>query len=489
MDALVVACATRDHVNLLNNKHANSSTRFDLNRKLRKYEKAVYPDRKTGEIIEREVPKNFLKPWDSFTIDAKAALSSIVVSFKQNLRVINKANNKYEKWVEKDGVMVKELHTQEGVNWAIRKPMHKEFVYGKVDLSRIKVPEKKFITAIRKSIDSSFDVKRINSITDLNIQNILNKHLERYKGRFNEKGEVIAPEILAFSPEGIEEMNSNIIELNEWKFHHPIFKARIFEIGNRFPLGQKGNKKSKFVESAQGTNLYYGIYLNSKGVRGFEVIPLNVVIERQKQGLSAVPNVNEKGEMLHSFLSPNDLVYIPSKEELVNGNKIDFKNLKADQLKRIYSVNDFSTTCYFSPHSLAKNIAPKEVDLSFNFNKNKLTGSYDMKTASYEGDQIKDICIKLNVDRLGNVSLSNQRKSNYNLPKIKPTQVKESRVAYSGSKQIQISDQLEDSENSQLTYWAGLSPKQRFENFLELMNRFYEFSTPDWKTKKISIDL
>ena len=40
MDALVIACATRDHVNLLNNKHANTDTiRYDLQRKLRLFER------------------------------------------------------------------------------------------------------------------------------------------------------------------------------------------------------------------------------------------------------------------------------------------------------------------------------------------------------------------------------------------------------------------------------------------------------------------
>jgi CRISPR-associated endonuclease Csn1 len=37
------------------------------------------------------------------------------------------------------------------------------------------------------------------------------------------------PEILAFTPEAIEEMNKNIIELNDGIFHQPIFKVRVFE--------------------------------------------------------------------------------------------------------------------------------------------------------------------------------------------------------------------------------------------------------------------
>lgn len=52
-----------------------------------------------------------------FTVDARTSLETIVVSFKQNLRVINKATNNYEKWVEKDGKKVKAKIKQEGRNW------------------------------------------------------------------------------------------------------------------------------------------------------------------------------------------------------------------------------------------------------------------------------------------------------------------------------------------------------------------------------------
>src|SRR5690606_2003074 len=107
--------------------------------------------KKTDEKIKKEVPKNYIKPWETFTQDAKAELEKIVVSFKQNLRVINKTTNKYEKYVEENGKLVKKLVSQtKGDSWAIRKPMHKDTVSGKVDLPRIKVPKGKILTATRK---------------------------------------------------------------------------------------------------------------------------------------------------------------------------------------------------------------------------------------------------------------------------------------------------------------------------------------------------
>ena len=90
-------------------------------------------------------------------------------------------------------------------------------------------------------------------------------------------------------------------------------------------------------------------------------------------------------------------------DEKDNIRAINWGNLSKEQLNRLFVVNDFSSTCYFTPNRFAKNIAPKEVDLNFDLKKNKLSGSYDTKTASFEGKQIKDVCIKLNIDRLGNI--------------------------------------------------------------------------------------
>lgn len=403
MDALVIACATRDHINLLNNQYAQSPKRYDLNRKLRKFEKVSYNHPQTGERIEREVPKAFIKPWESFTKDAKISLENIIVSFKQNLRVINKATNYYEKWIDKDGVRTKEKVEQKGVNWAIRKPMHKDTVSGKVDLPRIKVAKGKILTATRKSLDATFDLKSIESITDTGIQKILKNYLAS-KGNNPE---------LAFSPEGIENMNKNIQNYNDGKLHQPIYKVRVFELGSKFSLGESSNKKTKYVEAAKGTNLFFAIYQDKSGKRSFETIPLNDVIERQKQGLSTVPETDETGEKILFHLSPTDLVYVPIEDEKENIDRIHFANLTKDQIKRIFVVNDFSSTCYFTPNHLAKNIAPKEVDLSFDAKKNKLSGSFDTKTASFEGQQIKEICIKLKVDRLGNITLQNTTVLNY----------------------------------------------------------------------------
>lgn len=392
MDALVIACMTRDHVNLLNNQSARSEvSRYDLQNKLRNKEKQSWFDKKENKQVEREVFNDFKKPWNNFTADAKHKLETIVVSFKQNSRVINKATNKYEKI--QDGKKIKV--EQKGINWAIRKSLHEETISGKVDLSWVEVSKSNFLTATRKNIDSSFSLDKIRKVTDTGIQKILEKHLLQNQN---------SPEI-AFSPEGIEEMNKNIVQLNAGRYHKPILKVRIYEMGSsRFSLGIKDNKKSKFVQGAP--NLYFAIYTNDDGKRSFETIPLNIVIERLKVGWQPVPEENKNGDSLYEYFTPLDLVYIPTEEEIEMPHLININQLDRTRFERLYNVNDFSgMTVYFTQNPFAKNIYPKEMDLSWNEKKQKLSGSFDSKTASYKKKSIKEFCIKLKVDRLGNISL------------------------------------------------------------------------------------
>ena len=388
LDAIIIACVTGEHINYINNQHALEKGK-DKKEKQKEHDKLREKlcIKKHNKGSEENYSWIFKKPWAHFTQEVRTALEGIVVSFKQNLRVINKATNYYERWVEENGRYIKKMVKQEGTNWAIRKPLHEETISGKIYLDREKITKNDILTATRKTVDSSFDEKRIKKITDTGIQKILLNYLN-YKG---------SPEI-AFSPEGLEELNKNLSIYNDGKPHKPIYKVRIYEKGSgRFALGEKGRKYKKYVQGAP--NLYFGIYQGANK-RSFATIPLNEVIERQKQGRPSIPEYNEKGDPLLFSLSPNDLVYVPVEGEIIED--IDFQNLSNEQKERIYNVNDFSSTCYFTPNRIAKAIFPKEVDLQRKGD--KLPGSYDTKTASLEGIQIKEVCIKLKVDRLGNIS-------------------------------------------------------------------------------------
>ena len=460
MDAIVVACTTRDHVNLLNNESAHSkynANRYQLQRKLRRFEKTIIDGK------ERNVAKEFLKPWDSFSSDSKKVLENIIVSFKQNLRVINKTTNAYQHF---DHDSKKTFVKQEkGDSWAIRKPMHKDTVFGEINLRKtksvslseaIKIPDrvlnkkikekilelknnkidakniKKYIEdyhiggygietskievfyftketkerffATRKSLDASFNQAKIeDSIADSGIKKILLAHLKRKKGDAEQ----------AFSPDGIDEMNKNIVELNNGKFHQPILKVRVYEKADKFAVGQKGNKKVKFVEAAKGTNLFFAFF-EKDGKRSYLTIPLNVMIDCQKRYGNQWKNsiefylkdsgLVENDVKLLFILSPNDLVYLPTAEELNDG----IKSVNKERLYKFIDPN--SDKGNFVPYSSAN------VIFSINFSDQKKRGvSYPIQDEfgvgsqasknprAITGEMIKETCIPIKVDRLGNI--------------------------------------------------------------------------------------
>ena len=439
MDAIVIACANRNIVNYLNNESASQNaqiSRYDLQRLL--CDKQKTDDKGNYRWFIK-------KPWDTFTQDVYRALQDIIVSFKQNLRVINKTTNRYQHYENGKKTIIPQ---KKGDSWAIRKPMHKETVHGEVNLRDIKTVQlkealknpkaivekdlkkklkvllaqnlnekqiKKYFEdnkdiwqdvdlkkikvyyfsketkdcffAVRKLLDSSFDRKKITgSVTDTGIQKILLRHLEANRNNAE----------LAFSPEGIEAMNKNIIELNDGKWHQPIYKVRVYEKADKFAVGQTGNKSTKYVEAAKGTNLFFAIYeteLEDKSTgeiikkRSYATIPLNVVIDRQKQGLPSAPE-DENGNLPKFVLSPNDLVYVPTKEEIVNGN-ITYPLDKT----RIYKmVSCTGNRLYVIPYYIANMITDKQEFTQLN----KIE-------STDEKQSIKEICIPIQVDRLGNI--------------------------------------------------------------------------------------
>ncbi len=454
MDAIVIACTTRDHVNLLNNEAAHSkhnANRYQLSRKLRNVEKILVKGK------EQEVFREFYKPWDTFTLDVQNSIENMIVSFKQNLRVINKTVNKYEHYDENGKkVIVKQT---KGDSWAIRKSLHKDTVFGEVNLRKVKEAKLSSVLdnpiiivdkelknkifelkkdgknnkeilkyfdenndvwteiksgkvqvyyftkettdryfATRKSLDTSFNKKKIeNEITDTGIQKILLAHLSAKDDN---------PE-LAFSPDGIDEMNRNIVVLNNGRPHQPIIKVRVYEKADKFAIGNYGNKSKKFVEAAKGTNLFFAVYSIEKldkktgifeKIRTYTTVPLNIVIDCQKQYQKewnqALDNVLKEKEYIDKdakllfMLSPNDLVYVPSCEELRDGINID----KIDKDKIYKMVSSSGNQSFFIKENVANTIVNKVEFSPLNKMERAITG-----------EMVKEICIPIKVDRLGNI--------------------------------------------------------------------------------------
>lgn len=418
MDALVIACTSRNIINYLNNQSAkDTKQREDLRRKL------------------CDKNRTIRKPWDTFTQDAKVALENVVVSFRNYVRVINKATNKIQKY-DSDG---KKISVRQAGNdlWAIRKPLHKDTVFGHVNLQQQEeVPlskaldkiyaicngrlrdyihdlekkgfnkkqimahfkavnyrwqkqnvkkvdvwtysdDKEPMVASRKPLDDSFNGKKIHSITDTGIQKILLNYLESKNGDAK----------VAFTPEGIAEMNKNIKAYNNGKDHQPILRVRVSEpMGTKFNVGESGKKSAKYVEAQKGTNLYFAIYEDEDKKRTYYTAPLNEVVERLKQGLSPVPETTETGAKLKFYLSPNDLVYVPTADEQIS------QQPQLDKGRIYKMVSATGKECFFIPYAVANII----------YDKNEFEAKNKIGRA-LTGEMIKEVCWKIEIDRLGNI--------------------------------------------------------------------------------------
>lgn len=445
MDAIVIACASRAMVQFFSNESSNKGGNMFENLK----KSLCHNDANNGWVVNM--------PWETFPTDVKNALESMTVSIKHRQRIVTRTTNHYT--VTKGGR--REVRKQ--ATYAIRQSLHKDTVWGLVNLQQKEQMNLKdaikelrsFLSAkiddpqlrpksqivckplrrrvsqliaagktdkeILALLDAEADVwseetkggkvsvytwskdksaqtyatrflsslsdlfgkltdeekikDEIASITDTGIQKILLNHLAQWQGGA----------ATAFSPDGIKWMNENIQTLNGGKPHKPIYKVRRTETS---PLGKQhvglsGNRRDKFVEADDGTNLFFAIYDDGKGGRRGFTVPLRYAIDRKLQGKPIVPDVDENGNKLLFTISPNDLVYIPKNGETEITDK-----------SRIFKfVSCTKNLAMFIPNSVAKAIVDKTEFGSLN------------KLVVFEGVTIKNVCLPVEVDRLGNVTL------------------------------------------------------------------------------------
>jgi CRISPR-associated endonuclease Csn1 len=427
VDALTVACTTRQHINYINSRRAEN-TRYNLR-------DVLFDKDENGKY------QGYRLPWKGFPEEAERSLRQVVVSFKNRIRVINKTINYYQKYIEQaDGSFKKKFVRQEsnGANWAVRQPLSKETYKGKVILreykpmsinSAVKDPHliadpkirKHMIRLLKKfedkkskvkkylkekpfqrdgkeikklqmieyntyatstmDLDESTTQKHIDKIVDPNLQQELYDHLEKYGGDAE----------LAFSTNGLIDFNSSR--------KLPVQNVRVKEkFGLKYPVGQTGNKQDKYVESAK-TNLFFNVYWNEKKQkREFETISLQEVVLHQmsvahlsKKERRPVPIDTDKGEFLF-YLSPHDLVYVPTKNQIdsYRPKNVELSTLSAERIYK--SVSFTNTTALFLPQTVSSIIKDKKEFEA----KNKMQ-------KDILGNSIKNNCWKLQVDKLGRI--------------------------------------------------------------------------------------
>jgi CRISPR-associated endonuclease Csn1 len=416
LDALVIACTTRNHVTYKNSLKSENKR----------------PDLKSILLKNRDKNnrRSYILPWNTIAVDAFDALDKVIVSFKNNVRVINKTINYYQKYIQQADGSWKKGFVKQKTNhdhWAVRKPLHQETIYGRLsqveyktvtvnaalqdidkianrqikrqlkkladiyknDVGKIKKylkvhplemegePVSKIamrvvndkIATSRMKLDSGVTKVKLDRIVDPNMQKKLMQHFEENNSKADE----------AFSETGLAKFNKHR--------HNAVKSVKIKQdLGIAFPLGDGEMTRHKYGKGAKGTNLYFVIYRNLKTgehlITTNSTMSFNDLLEIEK----AKEDYAEHIEGFDYFtLSPGDLVYIDTDER---GSLP-----KGVNTRMIYKCVSFSKQqCFFVPHRISSLIVEgKELSV-----KNKMEKSID-------NIMIKSRCLKLKVDRLGTI--------------------------------------------------------------------------------------
>lgn len=427
IDALVIACTEPAHVKRLNDLNKELQTWLDEHKKdlLPNFEGS--PAELLDEILnfnETEREKIFKQiekfktidmPWTGFPEDAEKEIQNIIISQKPKDKLLIQPDNNGTLQIK------------------IRGQLHEGTLYGKsqgVESYRIplsKFAGKKFATE-----------KAIEKITNGYLKEAIKEHLEKDFGNKKED---------AFSAEGILALNKKLAEkkrLSNWKRngkkkkvgeeapHTPISSIKVFY---RDPTKIKKKKGQEEVEDAlqkldrtkafnnslfvkTGDNYLFAV-MEKDGNRIFDLISFFDGSNLLKDALKNAPNKNNvnkgqvfkkyfeednkatKGATLLFTLKQGDPVYMPSEgEEVITDPQSPlyeaFWKDKSARSKNIHYVTKYSgNEIYFINHSVADPIV-----------KSKEFGSQNAYQ-NINGRSLKQYCIKLKVDRLGNITKAN----------------------------------------------------------------------------------
>ena len=121
-------------------------------------------------------------------------------------------------------------------------------------------------------------------------------------------------------------------------------------------------------------------------------LPLKDVIDRLKNKQPIAEEIIGDEKLLF-VISPNQLVYLPTKEELQNINQLSPNNIDKYRIYKFVSCTN--NQLFFIPSNSAQPIKEKYEFSPLNKMERALTG-----------EMIKETCIPIRIDRLGNIELT-----------------------------------------------------------------------------------
>lgn len=386
------------------------------------YLKEVYKEKNIAKAIEIQI--------DRMLVQNKPEMRIAPYVYNKEAREI------IEDLIEKIGISI---HDKDELLKAIKKHLKKNPLKDLLDKEYEEIQVAKFeeYAAKRVKLDDSFDHKKINKIPygskirasdnkRLTISQVLHQHLSEYEeyAEVMKKVENILKEYyksenkIEGNSEEAERIKKNFIKENLSSEDFSVYEKSLPEpfkgeglenlakkVGRpitKVTIYEKKDESSKFgkqyVEVDAGSNVYFVIYENqqTKKRTDFTSIATHKAIEKI---VKDEPVAEDREGFDKIILSPGDLVYVPTKKEREEAKEIDWNNKKHFS-QRIYKVGRFSKKqCYFLKASVSDLIISYDAKLGIGE-----FGSTNYQEFDDEKNKIAEVCIKLKVDRLGNIS-------------------------------------------------------------------------------------
>jgi len=309
VDALVMACSTRSHLQELT-RWNRYNRQFDL--------------------------KDFPLPWEGFREDSEKAIGEILVSHKKTKSLLTVRNVK----TRKNGVD----YTNKGVS--ARGQLHKETVYGKRT-----APDGQGAYHVRKPIESLTTIKHIEKVVDTTVRKLIFDRISELGGF--DKGVNIPKDTFFVADEsGVPQPQIFLPNKNGDKV--PVKKVRMREsIGG----AEKLKDINQYVNPR--SNHHVLIFKTKDGTILEDVVTFWTAIERKKLGqpVYQLPAEHKNGEVL-TTLGINDMF-------LLSSEPIDIDNCaKEDVADSLYRVQKVSKGIYVFRAHTASTINNKIEEIS-----------------------------------------------------------------------------------------------------------------------------
>lgn len=292
IDALVIACTTRSHLQELKKRN-----RYHKNQEL----------------------KDFPIPWAHFKEDAENAIKQILISHKKQKKLLSVRTHK----TIKKGVEYKNI----GI--AARGQLHNESVYG-LRLS----PQSNKAFHIRKPLESLTTEKQLDKIVDPSIHFLILQRINHLGGFIN--GKIPNETFFTINEKGLKQ--PQIFLPNKNGLPVPIKKVRIKE--NIRKAEQLKRETNQYVNPMN--NHHVLIYKDLEGNLYEEVVTFWTAVERKRQGQPVV-QLPKNGTEIVTTLEINDMFLLGLEEEDIDWNAIDYRLLQ----DHLYRVQKFSSKDYY----------------------------------------------------------------------------------------------------------------------------------------------